>query len=74
VVKETEDTLTITGSVPQGAVIDSKADHRITMAFSILGAITGNTTIEGAECVGKTYPEFWRILKKIGGKVKTDGK
>ncbi len=73
-VQETENTLTITGSTPQSTVINPKADHRIAMAFSILGVVAGNTLIEGAECVGKTFPEFWHVLKSIGGKVKTDGK
>lgn len=74
VIKEAEDTLTINGAVPQSAVIDSKGDHRIAMAFSILGSIVGDTVIEGAECVSKTYPDFWRVFKNIGGKVKLNGK
>ena len=43
------------------------------MAFSILGSIAGETIINGAECVSKTYPEFWGALKSIGGEVKIDG-
>ncbi|HEX9897284.1 MAG TPA: 3-phosphoshikimate 1-carboxyvinyltransferase [Dehalococcoidales bacterium] len=65
--------LTITGGKPKGAVIDSKNDHRIAMAFSLLGTITSNTIIEQAECVTKTYPEFWDVLTSLGGKVKLDG-
>lgn len=73
-VKETNNTMIITGSPLLGAVIDTKNDHRIAMAFSILGIVAGNTVINGAESVGKTYPEFWRMLKSIGGKVRIDGK
>ncbi len=69
-VDEEEDRLSITGTLPRGAVIDSKNDHRIAMAFSLLGALVGGTTIEKAECVSKTYPEFWEILKSIGGEVR----
>jgi len=29
--------------------------------------------ITGAECVSKTYPEFWGVLKSLGGEVKIDG-
>ena len=72
-VKEERNKLTVTGSVPRGVVIDSKGDHRIAMAFSILGSAVGETVIDGAECVAKTYPEFWDILKSIGGEVKIDG-
>ncbi len=72
-VAEEKDRLTITGSEPGSSVIDSKGDHRIAMAFSILGSVAGGTVIRGAECVSKTYPEFWDTLKSIGGKVEIDG-
>ena len=71
-VKEERNRLTITGSPAKGAVIDTKGDHRIAMAFSLLGVIAGGTTIKDAECVTKTYPEFWETLKKLGGKVKLE--
>ena len=72
-VREEKDTMFITGGAPQGAIIDSKGDHRIAMAFSILGLLAGSIVIEGAECVSKTYPEFWNVLKSLGGGVALDG-
>jgi 3-phosphoshikimate 1-carboxyvinyltransferase len=72
-VQEERNRLTITGSTPQGSVIDSRGDHRIAMAFSILGSVVGETVIKDAECVSKTFPQFWEILKSIGGEVKIDG-
>jgi 3-phosphoshikimate 1-carboxyvinyltransferase len=72
-VREERDSLYITGSTPTGGVIDSMGDHRIAMAFSILGVLAGNTVIEGAECVSKTYPDFWAVLKSLGGEVVLDG-
>ena len=72
-VREGRDKLAVTGSVPKGSVIDSKGDHRIAMAFGILGSAVGETIIDGAECVVKTYPEFWDVLKSIGGEVKING-
>jgi len=72
-VGEETNRLTITGSKPKGSVIDTKGDHRIAMAFSLLGLIAGETTINNAECVSKTFPQFWDILKNIGGEVKIDG-
>jgi len=68
-VSESRDSLTIVGARPTGAVIDSHDDHRIAMAFSILGLYAGNTVITGAECVNKTFPGFWDILRSIGGAV-----
>jgi len=73
-VTEEEDRLIITGTKPVGAAIDSFGDHRIAMAFSILGSVAGDTTIEAAECVAKTYPDFWQVFKKLGGKVKLNVK
>ncbi len=73
-VAEDNDKITITGSQAKGAAIDSRGDHRIAMAFSLLGLITGGTVIDSAECVSKTFPEFWDILRSTGGEVKIDGK
>jgi 3-phosphoshikimate 1-carboxyvinyltransferase len=73
-VKEERNKLTITGSEPKSSAIDSKDDHRIAMAFSILGLLAGGTIINNAECVSKTYPEFWNELRSIGGEVKINGK
>jgi len=73
-VTEERNRLIVTGSEPKGAFIDSKGDHRIAMAFSILGSVAGGTVIDDAECVAKTYPGFWDELKSIGGEVKIDGK
>lgn len=71
---EEKDILTVTGGNPRGAEIDSRNDHRIAMAFSLLGTVAGETVIGQAECVSKTYPEFWEVLSGMGGKVKLDEK
>ena len=73
-VAEGKNRLTITGAQPKGALIDSWDDHRIAMAFSLLGSVVGDTVIDRAECVTKTYPEFWDVLKSVGTEVKIDGK
>jgi 3-phosphoshikimate 1-carboxyvinyltransferase len=71
-VREEPKKMTITGGRPHGATIDSKNDHRIAMAFSILGAIAGDTIIQNAECVSKTFPDYWDVFKSLGGKVELD--
>ena len=71
---EERNKLSITGSPPKTAAIDSQGDHRIAMAFSLLGLVASSITIKDAECVSKTYPEFWDVLQSIGGEVKIDGK
>ncbi|MFH0846600.1 MAG: 3-phosphoshikimate 1-carboxyvinyltransferase [Chloroflexota bacterium] len=65
-VKEEKDRLLITGGKPRGALIDSRNDHRIAMSFAILGGLAGDTVIAGAECVAKTFPEFWDVVTKAG--------
>lgn len=60
------------GSPVKGTVMDTRSDHRIAMAFSLLGLSCGGTIISDAECVSKTYPEFWEVLKSIGGEVKLE--
>ena len=72
-VLEEEDRLTVTGARPKGATIDSKNDHRIAMAFSIPGLVAGGTVINDAECVSKTFPNFWEVVRSIGGEVKVNG-
>ncbi len=65
------DGLTIEGGIPlHGATIDSHNDHRIAMASAVaaLGA-QGETTIQGAQCVRKSYPQFYTHLKQIGADV-----
>ena len=54
-------------SALHGAVLDPHNDHRIAMACSVaaLGA-EGETTIQNAECVRKSYPQFFTHLKQIG--------
>lgn len=40
-------------------------DHRIVMALSVLAAVLG-AEIDGAEAVNKSYPDFFRVIKKAG--------
>ena len=45
---------------------DSFGDHRIAMAFGVAGlALSGDTTIENAECVDISFPNYWRLLDSI---------
>lgn len=59
---------------PEPVTIDSYGDHRIAMAFGVLGAVRGGVTIDGAECVSKTFPDFWEVMKSAGGELEIDAK
>lgn len=63
----TEDGMVIQGGKPlQGAVIDSKLDHRIAMSFAVAGLMTeGEVTILQPECVDISYPGFYTDLKRL---------
>lgn len=55
-----------------GGVCDSHTDHRIPMALSVAAAsqrCTDSVILRGAECVSKSYPNFFADLKGLGGKI-----
>jgi 3-phosphoshikimate 1-carboxyvinyltransferase len=68
-VTEYEDSLEIEGVKSlTGGVIDSHNDHRIPMAMAIASTrCTEPLTIIGAQCVSKSYPDFWEVFRSIGG-------
>lgn len=71
-VTEEHDTLTIHGgdSELQGARVAGYDDHRIIMALSIAGLVAdGPTTVEDAEHVDVSFPDFFDVLESIGANV-----
>ncbi|MEP6921960.1 MAG: 3-phosphoshikimate 1-carboxyvinyltransferase, partial [bacterium] len=66
-VEETADGMLVGGPTQlHGAVIDSYGDHRIAMAFSVAALLaSGESEIEGAECVSVSFPEFFNLLESI---------
>ena len=68
--EEGPDFLTVRGGPLTGGTVDSAGDHRIAMAAAIAAtACTGPVTIRGAECVQKSYPDFWEAYKALGGDI-----
>jgi len=58
------------GTGVKGAVVHSHHDHRIAMACAVAGLkATGETTIEVAEAINKSYPDFYEHIKKLGAVV-----
>lgn len=65
----TSQTLQVFPGKFSGCCIDSKNDHRIAMTAAIAATIaTGPVTITQAQCVEKSYPAFWDVYNKLGGK------
>ena len=46
-------------------LVDSCGDHRVAMAFSILGLQVPGVAIKGASSVGKTFPGFYDMLATL---------
>ena len=64
------DSAKITGGAPRGAELDPWGDHRIAMSLAVLAlAAEGETKINDAGCVSKSYPGFWDDLAAIGGRL-----
>ena len=55
----------------EAVVINSRKDHRVAMAFGVLGAASGGIVIDDAECVSKTFPNYWDVMKNVGVRLKT---
>jgi 3-phosphoshikimate 1-carboxyvinyltransferase len=47
------------------AAIETYDDHRMAMSFAIAGTRVPGILIKDAECVNKTYPDFFTDLVKI---------
>jgi 3-phosphoshikimate 1-carboxyvinyltransferase len=46
--------------------VETHGDHRIAMAFGILGALAGNQIhVDDRECVGVSFPGFWTELRRL---------
>ncbi len=71
-VTEGPDFLEIRGreTLAGGVTVDSFNDHRIAMMAAIAATrCVKPITITGAECVAKSYPNFWEEYERLGGKI-----
>ena len=65
--EELPDGFVVTGTRPtlRGNVV-THGDHRLAMAFGILGALPGNAiTVDDPACVAVSYPNFWDDLRRV---------
>lgn len=71
-VKEGPDFLKIKGrdALTGGVTVDCCNDHRIAMMAAIAATRCQQpVTLLGAECVKKSYPDFWEVYQTLGGVV-----
>jgi 3-phosphoshikimate 1-carboxyvinyltransferase len=56
----------IGSSKPLAGHVTTHGDHRLAMAFGVLGAVRGNAIeIDDRECVKVSYPGFWDDLGRV---------
>jgi len=69
--REREDGIEIRGTeAPLGGEIETGGDHRMAMAFAVLGVEpTSRVAVDDPGCVGISYPGFWEDLDRISGSV-----
>jgi 3-phosphoshikimate 1-carboxyvinyltransferase len=65
-----DDTMLVHGGKLKGNTVHSHHDHRIAMACAVAALkAEGETVIEGADAVNKSYPDFYRDLKSLKANV-----
>lgn len=67
-VTETSDGLVIEGGTPRGGRVQAHGDHRLAMAFAVLGsAARGPVIVEDTACIATSYPGFAKDFRRLGG-------
>ena len=75
-VEEKEDGMIINGAQNiknnvENIVLNGYNDHRIVMAFSVVGLISNtDLSITDASAINKTYPNFFEEYNRLGGNAK----
>jgi 3-phosphoshikimate 1-carboxyvinyltransferase len=57
------------GAIRSG-IVQSHNDHRIAMAMSVIALAGDKLVIKGAECINKSYPDFFRDLQQLGAQIR----
>ena len=69
--EEYDDGLAIEGTEePLRGAVESREDHRITMAFGVLNAVNpNNIDIDNKRIADVSFPGFWSVIKELVGGV-----
>ena len=63
--EETNDSITIYPGMPQPAEIDTYNDHRMAMAFSLIGLRAEGIVINDPDCTSKTFENYFELLDDV---------
>ena len=64
-----DDELKVYPSPIRKAILNSHNDHRIAMAASLLGLAGDKIIVAGADCVAKSFPDYFEKLKELGATI-----
>ena len=64
-VVEHQDGLEISPAPITPAAIDTYEDHRVAMAFSLIGLKANGIRINDPECVSKTFPNYFEVFERL---------
>lgn len=64
-VEEGEDFLVIYPGIPQPSLVSTYEDHRMAMAFSLIGLRSEGIVIDNPLCCKKTFEEYFSLLDQI---------
>lgn len=64
-VSEEKDGLTIQGGA-HGGVVESHGDHRLVMALTLVGMVTGGVLIKDADAYKVSFPDFPQVMRELG--------
>lgn len=68
-ISEFADGLTVHPAALHGAVTESRHDHRIAMSLAVAGLACGGVTVNGTECVAKSFPGFASVMRGLGARI-----
>jgi 3-phosphoshikimate 1-carboxyvinyltransferase len=63
---DTDDGLSVEPAPLHGARLATHDDHRLAMAFGLIGLRVPGMEIEDPDVVAKSWPGFWRMLEGLG--------
>ena len=63
--EEGPDWIVVHPGTPQAGMVHCFDDHRVAMAFSLLGLVHDGIQVDDAECVKKSFPEYWHEMGRF---------